>query len=237
MWLEERGPGVGGGLPSWLPLWALVRASEVLGPFLRSLGLYRISLCSPWFGHSGWVSSLFGLLANPKSSVPTGGFLSCVDPLTNYTYLLHLLSPSACSGCNCSVSWLAVLPFSQHAPKCLQRLSQPPSFLSLSPLGPPCLPVLPLGKVSPLLLIPPSSWAGPFSLVPSLTPHHRDLSCLTAQPLAWRTCVAHGCFFTCLLATVPDVLAHFHLLQSKKKAASTIGPSPMFGCSSTWEPF
>lgn len=31
-WLEERGPyGVGGGLPSWLPLWVLVRVSEVLG--------------------------------------------------------------------------------------------------------------------------------------------------------------------------------------------------------------
>lgn len=40
-----------------------------------------------------------------------------------------------------------------------------------------------------------------------------------AHPLVWRTCVVHGCFFTCLLATTPEILAHCHLLQSKKEAA------------------
>jgi hypothetical protein len=107
------------------------------------------------------------------------------------------------------------------------RLWQPPGFSNLSPLYSPCLPVSPLGKVS-LLFLKPSFFLG-WALLPCPL---SGSSCLTAYRLAWRTCGAHGCFFTCLLATVPEILAHCHLLQSRKKAASAVGPSPVFGCSS-----
>lgn len=147
------------------------------------------------------------------------------DPLTNHTCLLLLLLPSFWTGCKSSVSWFPALPFAQCAfCGCLRAFPAFPHSVR-----PACLPVSPLGKVS-LLFLAPSFFLG-WALLPCPL---SGSSCLTAHGLAWSTCGAHGCFFTCLLAMVPEILAHCHLLQSRKETASAVGPSPVFGCSSVF---